>query len=852
MAFDSSFDLTKAPIRNAVWIEDFFSLKFLSPIRKVSYWILWGMGAGFLFVFFLEPAKQDLQRILLGITLLFFSYTSLIFLLERFAISLRNTRPQPLDPNIAVFLSFGAAHALTHATTFAARKKFPELTPTILLYILLQEHKELRFVFDRALLDQKALLKSLKETISKKPAPVVTRERSGLRYAKDLKVVLAESRVTAKTSNHERIRIGDLLVSLAIHEPHFKRVLILNDLTEKDIYNLVLWQEKKDEEMAVAKKFWLKKNLRKLGNLGKNWAAGYTITLDMFSDDLSEAVRLSNFPKAIGHDAQKEALERILSRQRNNVLLIGEPGSGRERLIWDFVSKSVLGEHRNQNLNYTRVVRVDIPFLLSSLKSTEEVESVLDQMFQEIVQAGNVILVLEDFHNFIGEGKQEEAAARMNIAAILMSYLRSPQFPMIAVTTYTGLHRYIEHNPSLLILFEKIEVSQISQDQTLGVLTEIVPKLEHRYGHFISYPALKAAINFSIKYIQAIPLPKKAIDTLEEASILLAGTEGNVLLPHHIAQLISEKTGIPVGEAEAGEREVLLNLEDLIHQRIINQEEAVKEVASSLRRARAEVSSKKGPMGSFLFLGPTGVGKTETAKALAAIYFGSESRMIRLDMSEFQHVDDISRLLGTEYREGLLTTAVREDPFSLLLLDELEKAHPSVLNLFLQVLDEGHITDGLGRKVDFRHVIIIATSNAGYRLILQAIRENKNFSALKQEMLDHLFQKGIFRPEFLNRFDAVVLFKPLSKENLLDIAELMFNTLKKNLDAKGIELIISEPLKEKIVELGYKPIFGARNMRRVIQDKVENVLAQALLARTIRRGDKVSIEPKDFEITKLQ
>jgi len=851
MASNFSFDITKASIRNAVWIEDFFSLKFLSPVRKVTYWILWGVGAGFLFVFLVEPAKQDLQRILLAVTLLSFSYTSLVFLLERFAIFLRNTKPQPLDPNIAAFLSFETARAVTHATAFAARKKFSELTTTILLYTLLYEHKELRFVFDRALLDQKDLLKSLRGTISKKPTSLVIRRPSGLEYEKDLQTALAESRIIAKTSNHERIRIGDLLVALAIHEPHFKQMLILHDLTEKDIHNLMLWQEKKDEEIAAAKKFWLKKNLRRLGSLGKSWGAGYTITLDTFSDDLSEAARLSNFPKAIGHDAQKEALERILSRQRNNVLLIGEPGSGRERLIWDFASKSVLGEHKNQNLNYTRIVRVDIPFLLSRLESKEEVESVLDQMFQEIVQAGNVILVLEDFHSFIGEGKQEEAAAKMNIAAILMPYLRSPQFPIIAVTTYAGLHRYIEHDPSLLILFEKIEVLELSQDQTLNVLTETVPKLEHKYGHFISYPALKAAINFSIKYIQAIPLPKKAIDTLEEASILLASGEENILLPHHVAQLISEKTGIPVGEAEAGEREVLLKLEELIHQRIINQEEAVKEVASSLRRARAEVSSRKGPMGSFLFLGPTGVGKTETAKALAAIYFGSESRMIRLDMSEFQHVDDIPRLLGTEYQEGILTTAVREDPFSLILLDELEKAHPNVLNLFLQVLDEGHITDGLGRKVDFRHTIIIATSNAGYQLILQAIRENKNFSALKQEILDHLFQKGIFRPEFLNRFDAVVLFRPLSKENLLDIAELMFNTLKKNLDAKGIELIISEPLKEKIVELGYKPIFGARNMRRVIQDKVENALAQALLSRAIGRGDKVTIESDNFQVTKL-
>ncbi|MCH8986803.1 ATP-dependent Clp protease ATP-binding subunit, partial [Patescibacteria group bacterium] len=287
-------------------------------------------------------------------------------------------------------------------------------------------------------------------------------------------------------------------------------------------------------------------------------------------------------------------------------------------------------------------------------------------------------------------------------------------------------------------------------------------------------------------------------------------------------------------------------------QRIINQTEAVTEIASSLRRARAEISSRNGPMGSFLFLGPTGVGKTECAKALAAIYFGSEKRMIRLDMSEFQNTQDIERLLGSRDQDGLLTTTVREDPFSLILLDELEKAHPNILNLFLQVLDEGYITDGIGRKIDFRHTIIIATSNAGYRLILQAIKEKRDFAQLKQEMFDYLFEKGTFRPEFLNRFDGVVLFRPLTEENLIDIAGLMLKKLQSNLDAQGIEFVITPSLKEKIARLGYDPIFGARNMRRVIQDKVENALAKALLAKEVKRGDRITIQADGFIITSLE
>ena len=290
-----------------------------------------------------------------------------------------------------------------------------------------------------------------------------------------------------------------------------------------------------------------------------------------------------------------------------------------------------------------------------------------------------------------------------------------------------------------------------------------------------------------------------------------------------------------------------MNLEKLIHQRIINQDQAVNEVSAALRRARADFTVRKGPMGTFLFLGPTGVGKTEACKALAQIYFGSEDKMIRLDMSEFQNVTDIPRLIGSPGEEGFLTTQVRERPFSLILLDEIEKAHKNILNLFLQVLDEGFLTDGLGRKIDFKNAIIIATSNAGYQIILQALQDKTDWSKVRQKLLDYLFEEAIFRPEFINRFDAAVVFSPLSKENLLGIAELLLQKLKKNLKAKEIEFVITTSLKEKIVELGYNPTFGAREMRRVIQDKIENVLASALLSGKIKRGDRAEVTA-DFKL----
>jgi ATP-dependent Clp protease ATP-binding subunit ClpA len=260
------------------------------------------------------------------------------------------------------------------------------------------------------------------------------------------------------------------------------------------------------------------------------------------------------------------------------------------------------------------------------------------------------------------------------------------------------------------------------------------------------------------------------------------------------------------------------------------------------------VSIRKGTIGSFLFMGPTGVGKTETAKAVTAIYFGSEDKMIRLDMSEFQDVVDIPRLIGSPGQEGLLTTKIREAPFSLILLDEIEKAHPNILNLFLQVLDEGQLTDGLGRKTDFKNSIIIATSNAGYQIILEALKENTPWDQVKSKLLNFVFEKAIFRPEFINRFDAVVVFGPLSRENLLGVANLLLGKLKKNLAEKEIELVVTEDLKAKIADLGYDPTFGARSMQRVIQDKIGNVLATAILSGKIKRGGRIEIDPETFQI----
>jgi len=855
MANKFNFNLKTTAIYRAVkWAKNPVFKLAKSSLRKLCLVLFVLIFLTFIYGFLTDAISQKAQSLTLGLATIFLTLFLTFWLIESFLNSkikkprLKATIKEVVSNlekyNLADFLSFEAARAVSDSIKFCRKRKIAEISSTVLFYFLLANNQNLNFIFSRALLNVKEIkqfLQSYFKTISSQSQPI------NMVYAGDFQHSIFESLKIAEKKNHLRIETEDIIAGLAKHDLIFKRILIDNNLKAQDIENLSWWLGDLEEKIKENKRFWEWKNLVKKGSLGKEWTAGYTLTLDRFSTDLSELVRKRGLPEIIGHQKEISAMERILSRREiNNVLIVGESGSGRKSMIHALAKKSVLGES-SAEVNYKRIIQLDLTNLLAQISSFEEVEVTLDNIFREVILAGNVVLVIDEFHNFISGGFRPGV---IDISGVLAPYLAYPAFQIVAITTFEGLHKNIEQNPSLLSLFEKVEVAEISERETLMLLQNLSLILEQKYKKFVSYQSLRDIIVYCSKYLPAIPFPEKAMDLLDEVMVYLFQTaiKDKVLLPEHIAYLVSEKTQIPVGEIEKEERQVLLNLENLIHERIINQEEAVKEVAASLRRARAEVATRSGPMGTFLFLGPTGVGKTETAKALAEIYFGSEDRMIRLDMSEFQSAADIPQLLGAPGEEGLLTTQVRKRPFSLILLDEIEKAHAHVLNLFLQILDEGHVTDGLGRKVDFKNSIIIATSNAGYQIILEALREKTEWFKVKQKLLDRLFEEGIFRPEFINRFDAMVVFRPLSKENLLAIADLMLKKLKKNLKEKEIDFVITEPLKERIAELGYDPTFGARQMRRVIQDKIENVLAQAILSGQIKRGGRAKIDPDSFKL----
>lgn len=834
------FNLKEAGIYQALRWHKFFGFhRFFKKLFFILFLIIF---SAFLYGFLGDSFSSRSNSALLGISLLLFvffvrSSLRLVFFNQK----LKN--PKIKNPeNLAEFLDFETAKAVWAADKFAESAKLPPTNSTALLHFLLEKTSGLEFIFSRILLD----IKEIRLIVKNKIKEYREKEASGLGYSQDYQETIQESIKIAKERGHKQVAVGDVLSALAMHDPVLQKILLDSNLKIQDIENLTWWQDSFKKTAEERKRWWEYGNLMKKGTLAREWTSGYTITLDKYSTDWTEIAKRRGFPEIIGHKDEIEKVERVLGRREyNNVLLVGEPGVGRKGVIHGLVIKSAFGQSLPE-VNYKRVVELDLPNILAGISNPEEVAAVLDAIFKEAISAGNVILVIDEFHNYIAV---QPGLGKIDISGVISSYLHLPEFQVVAITTYAGLHKNIEQNPSILNLFEKVEVAEISDRETLMILENLIPILEAKYKLFVSYPAVREVISLSGRFITSLPFPKKAEDLLDEVMVYVKKTaKESVVLPKHVAKIIRDKTQVPVGEMEEKEKETLLNLENLIHQRIINQEQAVKEISSALRRARVEVQVRSGPMGNFLFMGPTGVGKTETSKALAAIYFGSESRMIRLDMSEFQETKDIARLIGSPGEEGMLTTKVRESPFSIILLDEIEKAHPNILNLFLQVLDEGHLTDGLGRKVDFKNSIIIATSNAGYQVILSALESKMEWSQVKEKLLAYIFENSIFRPEFINRFDAVVVFSPLSKEHLLKIAELMLQKLKKNLKEKGIEFIITQPLKEKIVGLGYNITFGAREMKRVIQNKIEDAVASAILSGQLKRGSIVEIDPEEFRL----
>lgn len=578
------------------------------------------------------------------------------------------------------------------------------------------------------------------------------------------------------------------------------------------------FQEKRRE------RWWSKDNLAKVQGIGRDWAYGTAYILQRFSRDIKTSAIFSTLTQS--NTAFKEEkiaeIEVALARAKaSNVLVIGEAGVGTIDLLMEINRRMKTGKSLSPVENQ-QMILLDTNRLFATHRDKQSLELTLISLFNEAIKAGNIIMVIENLSTFVREAE----AMGVFIPELLDPYLATPALHVVATDTPGAYHTFLEPLGGFARRFAEVLIDEPDLSSTIHVLQGIALQNENRYQTLFTYVSLKTIADAADRYIVEGVMPDKAIELLIDIATRANQSGVGVITADYVHKVVSEKTGIPTGPINENERELLLNLESRLHERVIGQQKALDAIAGTMRRARAGIQATDKPIGSFLFLGPTGVGKTETAKALAYIFFGDEKKMHRIDMSEFSGADALVRLIGDGVESGALSDMLREHPYSVLLLDEFEKGARAVHDIFLQILDEGVFTDARGEKVNARNTIIIATSNAGSQLILRTIEQRRELSTLNQEIIDYIVKEGIYRPELLNRFDNTIIFEPLKLEEQGQIAGLMLKGLYERIRERGFELTITRDLMDILVEKGYDPQFGARPMQRVLQNIVEEKVAQ--------------------------
>lgn len=627
-------------------------------------------------------------------------------------------------------------------------------------------------------------------------------------------------------------------------DKEFADYLFSIGVKENEFIGAAAWIGRMKELQRYEEKWWSRERLGRITPIGEDWAYGQTYLLDKYSMPI-----LSGDMSPIGGTAKNEnelnQLELILSRAKEaNAIIVGEDGVGKMDIVYNF-ARRISKETAPKQLKHKKVVVLDTDLIIASTKSKSVFEEELIKIFNQAVYAGNIILVINNLTSFISSAK----VLGSDVVSIIDPYLLSSSLQVIATSSTDAFHQDIEQNTAIMRRFEKIIIEEPSKDGLIRILEDAAMDLERRNRIIFTYPAILETITSAENYFTSGVMPDRAIDILIELTPLMAQKKKILVEKEDVWDFVRAKTHVPVGEIEETEREKLMNLEEILHSRVVGQDEAVSLVSSAMRRARTGVRNPKKPMGSFLFIGPTGVGKTETAKALAHAFFGDETAISRIDMSEYQTDDALSRLIGSfeDGKVGTLSTLLREKPYGVLLLDEFEKTNPDVHDLFLQILDEGFFSDMKGKRVNARNIIFIATSNAGSDLIWDAIERGEDISEKKDELISKIIERGRFKPELLNRFDGVVLFHPLNAEHLKKIAGFMLEKLRKRLRNKGVDLVVNDVLTDYVAKEGYNPTFGARPMIRAIQEKVEQRIADKMINGEIREGSKFEFSPEDLE-----
>lgn len=586
---------------------------------------------------------------------------------------------------------------------------------------------------------------------------------------------------------------------------------------------------------------------------------GKRTVLDKFGIDLTMQAQKGELDPIAGRDKEIERVTHILLRRsKNNPIIIGEAGVGKTAVV-EGLAQSIMQKTAPKDLWNKKIIQLDLSSLVAGASHRGEFEERLRSVIKETQTAGNVVLFIDEIHTLIGAGDTQGALDASNI---VKPFLARGQLQIIGTTTTAEYRKYFEKDKAFARRFQPIIVDEPTEEVAQQMIETLKPKYEKFHNVVVTPEAIKASVHLSKKYIGERYLPDKAVDLLDEAAadVKLEVGQGkrqdNNVVESDIQKVVSSWTGIPISKLTEDESQKLLSLEKLIHERLIGQDEAVKVVAEAVRRGRIGLASPNRPISSFIFLGPTGTGKTELAKTLAEILFGRDDAMIRLDMSEYMEKHEVAKLIGAPpgyvgYDEGgQLTEAVRAKPYSIVLLDEVEKAHPDVFNILLQLLEDGRLTDNKGNTISFKNTIVIATSNIGSAMIQEKLGqtvqnpslEEKNalFSELSKVLMGELVK--FFRPELVNRFDGVVVFKPLAQNEMLFIAKLGIVKTKKLLKEQGLDLSISDNALNQLALEGYDPVYGARPLRRLIQTAIENPIALLIIGKTFVTGDMITID----------
>lgn len=629
----------------------------------------------------------------------------------------------------------------------------------------------------------------------------------------------------------------EILMACFHLDPFLQDLMLDLGISADQFENMAEWIRINERMRGQIKKFQQAAVYKPTGAMNRAMTSVATPILDAFSEDLTTAAVRGQLPMLVGREEEIEMIFRVIEGGLQSVVLVGPEGVGKTTLLGG-IAQLMVEERVPKILQDKRLVRLSVPHLISGVSPAMAQERLL-QLFYEVSKSRNIILAVTDIEQMTGITSGGESTA--DLASTFVDFLsRSGSFA-ISTTTPQAYAAAIERS-ILGRIFEKVEVNEPNETSAIQMLEAKIGGIEYQHKVVFTYEAVEKAVQLTDRFMHESYLPKKAINIAREAAQYVEKTRGadSLVTGDDVAQIVTTRTGVPTESINREEKDILLHLEERMHGRVIGQDEAVKAVAAALRRARAELRSNDRPIATFLFLGPTGVGKTELAKTVAQMYFGNEQAMIRLDMSEYQEQASIHRLIGVPGTKegGLLTEAVRKQPFSIVLLDELEKAHSDILNIFLQVFDDGRLTDAAGRTIDFTNVIIVATSNAGTTYIQDAVKQGQSLEQIKTHLLEQEL-RGIYRPEFLNRFDGIIVFKPLEFEQVIQIAELMVQKVASRLEPKGIFFRAEPEAIKSLAQKGFDPIFGARPLRRVVQDEVDTAIADALLQGRVQRRDTI-------------